>query len=1004
MRKLQQFYIGKFLSGRLANTGFEIKRDNVSSLREKQELVALADSQVLRTIRYIRYKRLEKQYEEKREELRLQGWTEEKINKKIPLKEEYEYDKDRLANLIEYKKELLKMEPKDKREKLEIGDKIRKTGQKINDMLYIPEYVLVTVESKNHYKTIIKKGLFINGYKYVRLLCSAGMARNNTVAFIREDFEEELKNYLKNGMNENIKITENKYNAYFALASTATHTLSTPKVFLVDDCEIEMSKKIDWVQATQTVDPLKNRERVVTLDKKLPFNLFDGGGLIDISKAKKWAEELELDYVPSVFIIRSIFIKGCLFTVDFKKFAKEVAKNNILKDLYGNEQDLLQCDVILTKSQFKLWNAYDSMEQYQELCDKNLNYWGISRVSPKNDDDYMFTNYQFLQVLNLEDEDIEELCKPTKEWLQKVAGLDRDFALLYLLGTVCNKDDITPEEIYRITGDSMVKALMINPEMIKDEYIRGTIIQSINKKIKEAYIGKLIIRGCFNTMIPDPYAMMEWAFGMEVKGLLNEFEHYSDYWNKRDASEGVGMRSPLTWRSEVNRLVFVNNEQTNEWYKYLSSGTIYNVWGVDCMLHADSDFDGDIVANSDNSVFVKCRYDDIDNALPITYQKNSVPKKTIFEKDLYKSDLDSFNGKIGQITNYSTSFYDLLCKYKGKTDEYSVKCYKEILERLKLTRKAQGDSIDAAKGIKVAPYPATWIKHQKINEEDTEEQKAQKKFLNDVCADKKPYFFKYRYPALSREFKEFETAYKFQAQDLFQKSLDEIIKEDDNNLSVAEIDFKNNYYEFCPIINYHSPMNRICEYLEKELTLIGELKKEKTSVDIISLMQSEKKQVDEESIERLKDYYEAYLCKKRDLKTKQIFAVKNIPQKINTVDDAFVNINQYAKYIRQQAEEYFGNLQKINIEKGKEAQSVSEMIADAAIEFAYIKYPSKGKSFVWSVFGKYIVENIKKNTLKTTATTTIPIKDDNGEIEYLYNHYNLAIVNLETIDKGRESN
>ena len=46
------------------------------------------------------------------------------------------------------------------------------------------------------------------------------------------------------------------------------------------------------------------------------------------------------------------------------------------------------------------------------------------------------------------------------------------------------------------------------------------------------------------------------------------------------------------------------------------------------------------------------------------------------------------------MTNYSTSFYDLLCKYKGKTDEYSIRCYNEILERLKLTRMEQGNAID----------------------------------------------------------------------------------------------------------------------------------------------------------------------------------------------------------------------------------------------------------------------------------------------------------------------
>jgi hypothetical protein len=80
---------------------------------------------------------------------------------------------------------------------------------------------------------------------------------------------------------------------------------------------------------------------------------------------------------------------------------------------------------------------------------------------------------------------------------------------------------------------------------------------------------------------------MEHAFGLEVKGLLKEFEHYAQYWNDRDAKSAVGMRSPLTWRSEVNKLNFIQNEQTEEWFQYINSGVIYNVWGSDCMIAAD---------------------------------------------------------------------------------------------------------------------------------------------------------------------------------------------------------------------------------------------------------------------------------------------------------------------------------------------------------------------------------------------------------------------------------
>ena len=32
-----------------------------------------------------------------------------------------------------------------------------------------------------------------------------------------------------------------------------------------------------------------------------------------------------------------------------------------------------------------------------------------------------------------------------------------------------------------------------------------------------------------------------------------------------------------------------NDDKMKEWYKYLYSGIIYNVWGTTCMCHADSD-------------------------------------------------------------------------------------------------------------------------------------------------------------------------------------------------------------------------------------------------------------------------------------------------------------------------------------------------------------------------------------------------------------------------------
>ena len=83
-----------------------------------------------------------------------------------------------------------------------------------------------------------------------------------------------------------------------------------------------------------------------------------------------------------------------------------------------------------------------------------------------------------------------------------------------------------------------------------------------------------------------------------------------------------------------------------------------------------------------------------------------------------------------------------------------------------------------------------------------------------MCADRKPYFFKYRYPACEREYNEFIEAKKMWARGYFHKSLEEVLETEDKDLTEEEIKFKDNYYKFCPLINYHIPMNQVCAYFE----------------------------------------------------------------------------------------------------------------------------------------------------------------------------------------------
>ena len=949
MKKLQQFYIMKLTSDMLEKFGYRLKRVrgssgmNANDVRKNHELIALGDNQALRTIREVRYER----------------------NPNLP-----QYDPAELEKLYEEKRKLKKQQFTD-----EVKRQISIINGKIDDMLFMPEYVSVVINNVNHYKRIIKDGLYINGYRYVRLMCSAGQARVNTVILIREDFEAEVKRRLKCGAKE-VKITKNKYNAYFALSSSSTYLIPKPNVLLINDCERTMEKDVDWIEKIPQDEksPLSNNERVITTKKELEFNFFDGCGAVSVEFAQRVAAELDIDYIPSAFCVRCAYVKGMVFVIDFKKFAQE---NNIqyVNDLYGNSQKIEDIDIILTKSQFKLYNAYDSIEDYDRLCEENHFLWGVTKLTPKYDDNFFRSNYQFCQAIDLrKEEDVEELCQPTVDWLNGVANNDVNYTLLYLLGKLCDNPDTDFSNIMNLTSDNIAKALLLNPDMINEEYIKSTITYSINKKIRESYLGKLILNGNFSVMIPDMYAFMQHAFGMEVTGALKEFEHYSNFWNKRGKKDVVAMRSPLTWRSEVNKLNLVNNELTDKWFTYLTSGIVYNVWGCDCMIHADSDFDGDIVASTDNEVFLRCRYDN----LPITYSKSTVEKEFIKEEELYQADIQSFNSTIGQITNISTSFYELLSKFEDHPEYEREQA--EILERLKLIRKSQGDSIDKAKGIKIEPMPKHWTRYtSELPKGETDERM---KFCNSIVADRKPYFFRYLYPICNSDYAKYQDDLDTDARTYLKIKLSDLLKKDKEELTAKEKEFLDDYYEYSPLIDYNGRMNKICHFMERSLKFTKNVSR--TSSELLQQMMFDSEtQFRDEDIDLMNKYFKRYRIEKSKKAKGDHFREKSL-KKYDVYDDGVLQETIVANSFDQ----YCSKLKREIIQS---VDGDMNYIVDLAIYCCYIKTVSKPKSFVWDLFGNQIVKNIMD---KSAGTISVPFLDEEGNLEYLGKRYSLMEVKI----------
>lgn len=902
MIKLQQFKTLSFNYKRLANNNFDIKI-TPKEATFNDEIISLGDNEVLRAIRKI-------------------------IN--------HPYNNETLNSLIKNRKLLLKKEnSKENREK------IKQLNNEICKQTFVFGFVSVDFKTENEYTDLNKRGFYINNEKFVWLMCGASHQRTNRAMYVAEYVYAQLDKILTNGANVG-DIVLAKYNAYYALSSSATYKVRMPKVICVPDKEIQMLKEVDFAENC----------KIERCEKELSFNLFDGQGLISPDFSRDWAEDVEIfDYIPSAWGIRCAFIKGMCVTFDFHKFAKEIAHKNTIIDVWGNEQNIFNADIILTESQFKLWNCYENWENYEKELQKSGFSWGVSKISPRISDEktYMFTNYQFLQVLQLDNDDINGLCQPTIDWLKGVSCKNIDYTELYLLGKFAKSQN--GDDIFDKIQDNFLKCLILNNKLINDDYCKNRIIKSVGKKINDSYYGNLIIDGNFMARISDPYALCEHIFGLQAKGLLGSNEHFCWFWNQRGEKEVVAMRSPLTYKTEAHKLNLKDTVETNEWYKYLTSGIVYNVWGVDCLLEGGADYDFDITATTNNKYFLKGV---LNSNIPVVYNAKKPQKEKIDNDKLIKIAGVGFNTKIGYLTNLSTTLYEMQSQYNKGSIEWN-----EIELRLKLCCELQSMQIDKAKGLVIDDIPKYWTSYNCALRKDNGI-----KGLNcDLLIDDRPYFMRYRYKKYNKKYK--NTIFDF-------KKYENIVWGQDSGIHKDTNEYKE-MVDYCSkktgLLKTNGIVNRVCNHMEQELCDLRVSQNTKNTECVYDLLIGDETIIDTQLLEKMLVVYEKYLAFKKNKCLEE---------------SEYSNWNQYFKAISNQC------LAEIS-------SNIAEC-AKLAVYICYKLYPTKPKDFCWDCFGSGIVLNIIQNVNKYT----IPLININGDVKYLGEYYKQTEFKVNNKNKNTE--
>lgn len=840
---------------------------------------------------------------------------------------------------------------------LENKNKISQKYDELYELQFQPHYMMLVMDSPKDYRYACKHGFKITiiynddrstTITYKRFLGTAGSIKKSTIMFVDENIHSGLMKKINNGRHEgpeeieyngmklNYKFIPAKLNAYFALACSASIPVPQPRIIVVNDVETSFEAEVREVRDTGHESNLDWPSVTDPIKKTITINTCDGMGFITPEMSAKWAQHLNEGPEPlSGYNVRCAFLKGMVFTVDFKQFAKEVAGTYLIKDAWGDERDVREADVILTVSMLKLWNSYAGCDDYIRNCEENGYEFCIAKSAPHELRNVHTTNYQYLQDFKFSDEQIDELIEPTVTKIKECLGLDWRKLILYMCGTGLDEKSV-------VHMDPMCKAIMANPELIKDPYVRSKVSRMIQKRINSAKIGVLDVEGDYAIIGCDPYALLQNMFGIEVTGLLKQGECYHKYWSDKGVSEIVAFRAPMTSHENVCKLKVADNEELRKWFKYITTCCMLNGWDTTAIRCNGADYDADTFFTTNNKVLL----DSFEYKATLMCLQDSVAKKCPTEEDYIKSDINGFGDSIGSVTNKATNMISLREQFETDSEEY-----KRLTYRISTMMNYQQNAIDRIKGVVARPVPKEWLDSRKFKIEDGDDEVVirDKQINANIAAEIKPWFFIYRYSQLKSDLDKYMKSVKSNCKIRFGKSLEALYASEDK--TEEEASFIYHYEKYLPVSRAPGTMNRICWKIEDAFQEVNVLPNIEFDHSILK-SDMQYTQEEYELIQRLYDEYNNNM---------QLFLKR---KKQNEFGDDEVGFDVV-------------HLKDVFIEECVKVCPNDEVLANIVVDLCYTS--NKNKTFAWDVVGEQIFQNVLKNN---GYKITYPIKDADGDMDF----------------------
>lgn len=475
---------------------------------------------------------------------------------------------------------------------------------------YYKEGVDILWETKN------KDGSIKSSQKihYKMLFRTPAKAKIGSVMFIDEKLYDRAYKWLTMGLGKKMPLHNAKIVEMSAYAPLTTSTIidrihiDVDDILFVSDVDSFYTTMANIVRAEEYIDDNGETKKMCVVDREktdVKNTLFDGQGLIESS--------ILPSYVNGMMLLRNHFFKACFFRTHIQKFFKDWCDENgydydtyEVTDYFGKKKLLKNVKAITTENAIK-WRKFsdlmgrDPYSYWAKVVRKDGCLWGVVKTDhPSKLGHQQQLSYQMLNVLPATQEEINEICKDSVEYVELLKRDNDEFEKFLRK----NANDVNHYEMMADLYDH-------NHGFGESTWFRLEKRKIINSYVGKLRQGKIFVNGDNLTLCGNPYALLLHAVGDDWKKdetLVYENGTIQCYTKRFNDGEYLcGFRSPNNSMNNVGYFHNVHHPLMEKYFDFSNNIVAINCIGTDVQSRLNgADFDSDFVLATNHPVMVEC--------------------------------------------------------------------------------------------------------------------------------------------------------------------------------------------------------------------------------------------------------------------------------------------------------------------------------------------------------------------------------------------------------------